>query len=355
MKLNTNGIPGIQNFITLYQTYVDWYKYFKKKDIEYLFEEDPSGIPVYGARDIEAINREPSKCIFVDNSTEGIRSIIDFEQYDTTKYYIFLSNGDWNPDYYKLPFKYINLVRHLFQFEYIDYVFNPHRLLYHTDFKYDFDCPKPYEFISTIGMCRDERDKFIEKFLNQYRGRDYILKYQGQDLGKDSTTIDDAHTDSENFNSTSVVPQLEKYYYSVCFSLPIDMYNQGKYNLLVEGEIDWPEQFTPTEKVVKVLLSGMPFVLVGSPYFLKNIQNFGFRTYQDLWDESYDDIVDYDERIDKITELCNTLMDFDWNANKEKLQEIAMHNRLRFLEGQDFFKKEFLLNKKRLEKFKSDC
>ena len=81
-----------------------------------------------------------------------------------------------------------------------------------------------------------------------------------------------------------------------------------------------------------------------------------FRTiYLDLWDESYDDIVDYDERIDKITELCNTLMDFDWNANKEKLQEIAMHNRLRFLEGQDLFQKEFLLNKKRLEKFKSDC
>jgi hypothetical protein len=52
----------------------------------------------------------------------------------------------------------------------------------------------------------------------------------------------------------------------------------------------------------------------------------GFRTYNTLWDESYDSVLDHSDRVNKIVELVQTLGHFDWQANRVQLQEISRHN-----------------------------
>jgi hypothetical protein len=99
----------------------------------------------------------------------------------------------------------------------------------------------------------------------------------------------------------------------------------------VESDINYQYGFLLSEKTIKCLISGMPFVIVSTPHFLKYLRELGFYTYSDLWDESYDEELDYVKRIDKIVDLCNNLDKFDWSANQSALELIALKNRSNFL------------------------
>ncbi len=48
------------------------------------------------------------------------------------------------------------------------------------------------------------------------------------------------------------------------------------------------DAFFPTEKTVRPIAAGKPFVTFGPVHFLKRLRDMGFRTFGDFWDESYD-------------------------------------------------------------------
>ena len=47
--------------------------------------------------------------------------------------------------------------------------------------------------------------------------------------------------------------------------------------------------FFPTEKIWKPILAGIPFVCIATQNFLKRVRDLGFKTYDTVWDESYDE------------------------------------------------------------------
>ena len=68
----------------------------------------------------------------------------------------------------------------------------------------------------------------------------------------------------------------------------------------------WSEKVVfPTEKLNKCLMVGHPFVIVSTPRYLANIKKIGFKTFDQWWDESYDDEVDDSKRFKK---LQNTIL-----------------------------------------------
>lgn len=73
-----------------------------------------------------------------------------------------------------------------------------------------------------------------------------------------------------------------------------------------------------TEKTAKAVASNMPFVIIGASGLLKRLHKLGFKTFGDFWDESYDDIEDYNERLEKIKEIIK------WVASKnlDELKDI---------------------------------
>jgi len=226
--------------------------------------------------------------------------------------------------------------------------------MFHNNNKYNFDYPKQYEFVNTTGSLRDERDRFFDCMKQNLETDNFICRYSGVDLGKPAGHLDVVNIEPNNFDSYNNISGLEKYYYNVCMSLPTKMYNSAYYNLVVEGEIDWPHQFIPTEKIVKALVTGIPFVLVGSPLFLQEIRKLGFRTYSELWDESYDAEFDFDKRMNKIIQLCNHLSKFDWEKNKEKLMEISSHNRDLFIQLDKIFQIEYEKQAMAMEKARKE-
>jgi hypothetical protein len=70
----------------------------------------------------------------------------------------------------------------------------------------------------------------------------------------------------------------------------------------------------PTEKLNKCLMVGHPFVIVSTPRYLANIKKIGFKTFDQWWDESYDDEVDDSKRFKK---LQNTILQIsEWNLEE---------------------------------------
>ena len=70
-----------------------------------------------------------------------------------------------------------------------------------------------------------------------------------------------------------------------------------------------------TEKSFKPIVHLQPFIMLSSPYSLKSIQNMGFKTFSEFWDESYDSETDHYKRLIKIIDLCKEIS--EWPAEKK--------------------------------------
>ena len=78
---------------------------------------------------------------------------------------------------------------------------------------------------------------------------------------------------------------------------------------------------------------GMPFVIVGTQGSLRYLRSYGFKTFGDLWDESYDDEPDNSKRIAKIAQVLKQLENTDRQAVFESAHDIIEHNWYHFYHG----------------------
>lgn len=84
-----------------------------------------------------------------------------------------------------------------------------------------------------------------------------------------------------------------------------------------------------TEKTMKAFIGKMPFIMVGFQNTLAALRELGYKTFHPYIDESYDSIIDYDERLQVIIKEINRLANFSqdqWLEWYEKVHPIAMHN-----------------------------
>ena len=58
-----------------------------------------------------------------------------------------------------------------------------------------------------------------------------------------------------------------------------------------------------SEKIWKSIRVGHPFIVVGNPGTLTELHNLGFKTFGDWWDESYDEEINLEKRIKKISKV----------------------------------------------------
>lgn len=91
-----------------------------------------------------------------------------------------------------------------------------------------------------------------------------------------------------------------------------------------------------TEKTFKPICLQMPFVIVGTQGSLAYLRSYGFKTFGDLWDESYDDEPNDQQRIKKIAELLKSLNDMTVEQRQElhrRARDIVEHNYNHFYGG----------------------
>lgn len=312
---------------------IEWYNIWKDSKVFYgksapgpLLINDPDGVVCYHHMDVKSINADPSKLIVIDCLTEALNHLEYFNRYRKDRHYVIFSNGTWSRDHWNLPIDYTLIWYPFFLCDMADTYNSPFRFCYHLDKEYHFDYPKPCGFVSTIGNVRPLRTRLVERLQQNISYQNYILRYSGQDLASPSKQYDVVNFVEGEFDPYVLI--FEKYYHSVSQSLPIKMHNQSYFNLIVETDLEHNHSFFLTEKTIKSVITGQPFVVFSNMHHLKNLKEIGFKTFSECWDESYDDIEDLDLRIDAIVKLCEFLGNgFDWQSNRSKLEEIKRHNR----------------------------
>lgn len=84
-----------------------------------------------------------------------------------------------------------------------------------------------------------------------------------------------------------------------------------------------------SEKIFKPLVLENPFMVWGDRFTLKKLQELGYRTFGDFWDESYDEGKDTIQRLDalvnSIQDLCNRSPE-DMLTMFKECEEILRHN-----------------------------
>ena len=93
-----------------------------------------------------------------------------------------------------------------------------------------------------------------------------------------------------------------------------------------------------TEKTLRPIACGHPFILASTPGSLQYLKRYGFQTFEKYIDESYDDIQDPVQRLEAIVKLMRSLSDLPANKKQQlhaDLAHICEYNKRRF------FSKEF--------------
>jgi hypothetical protein len=117
----------------------------------------------------------------------------------------------------------------------------------------------------------------------------------------------------------------------------LDLFDQSAESLLylVTETVATGHRHHLTEKTFKPIALGMPFIIVGTQGSLRYLRSYGFKTFGDLWDESYDDEPNDSLRIEKIAQVLKLLDRLEEHRQDifESAHEIIEHNWNHFYGG----------------------
>ena len=79
-----------------------------------------------------------------------------------------------------------------------------------------------------------------------------------------------------------------------------------------------------TEKTIKPILFKQPFIIFGPPKTLEALKSYGIRTFNDFWDESYDQEKDVRKRYEAVMKLCKEVAQWDEQKLKKFYDDSKM-------------------------------
>ena len=88
-----------------------------------------------------------------------------------------------------------------------------------------------------------------------------------------------------------------------------------------------------TEKTLRPIACGHPFILASTPGSLQYLRNYGFQTFDGIIDESYDLETDSSTRLELIVAAMKQISGWSpeqQRINREKIKEIVQHNKQHF-------------------------
>ena len=159
---------------------------------------------------------------------------------------------------------------------------------------YTMPCKSGYAHDTTTYNLNDYVDTNLMNSLG-------IIPEYIDDIGKTlPLTLDDPDKDEV----ASLFGSIDTYYQSSLISV------------VTETNFEDTDIFN-TEKIFKPMIHRHPFILVGPYKTLEKLRELGYKTFNEFWDESYDNIEDSNKRMLKIVELCKSIN--HWSDQEKKL------------------------------------
>lgn len=94
-----------------------------------------------------------------------------------------------------------------------------------------------------------------------------------------------------------------------------------------------------TEKTLRPIACDQPFILIAPHGSLEYLRNYGFQTFDSVWNESYDLEPDPEKRLIAVLDLMKEISQWDTCTRKKKMsqaREISAYNKKYFFSGKFF-------------------
>ena len=192
--------------------------------------------------------------------------------------------------------------------------------LKHNNQKYNFNhSDKKYDFLYLNKQSRIHRKKLFDALRKESLLDSSLISFLGPPYHiKLDKSYELPWVDAENY------PR-----YGSDQDIYEPQFNDCAFNLVSETNDNNHDVFI-TEKLWKPIIAQQIFVVHGNLGYLKKLREMGFRTFDSVFDESYDQEPDPDKRIEKIVSLCRHLRTVDKSKIYRETESIRQHNRDRF-------------------------
>jgi hypothetical protein len=175
-------------------------------------------------------------------------------------------------------------------------------------------------------------------FINIWKGpNNFGLNYRSKDLDRFE---DPAVVNQINIGSSTIIVAGIKNGYCLAQSIPTEIYKNSWYSIV--AETNWMSNDFFTEKTAKCFFAKRIFIFFGKQGQLKKLRELGYKTFDNIIDESYDEIENDVERWSFAFKEVIKLSKLDPLEVYSKANNILEHN-----------KQEVLNQIKRLELLKN--
>jgi hypothetical protein len=197
-------------------------------------------------------------------------------------------------------------------------------------------CNEKYKLIEGLyemGLLKDTRFSWVKNKTN----KNLLNKELLNELNIDADNFKPIQLEDDLVYGIDLV--MEEYLYTV----NPKWYYKSKVNIISETML-YPNLIHLTEKTWKAIYLGVPFVIYSpSKHYLKTLRNMGFKTFNSVINEDYDEVTSKD----KIIQVINSAKELAKIYNTSKVLDICKFNQELYFDFEYRKKvfKEFFLNK----------
>jgi hypothetical protein len=122
--------------------------------------------------------------------------------------------------------------------------------------------------------------------------------------------------------------------------LQAEPYIDTYFSLVTETVFNYPYSFR-TEKIWKPVAMAHPWIAVANCGYYRDMQHLGFRTFGHLIDESFDQIENSQDRIERISQVVEDLCRQDLDQFLAAAENVCKYNQQHLLHMRDQVRQEF--------------
>jgi hypothetical protein len=216
---------------------------------------------------------------------------------------------------------------------------------------------KPYKFLFLNGRTRPHRN-YLLKHFQSIGLLDYSLWTNLDSEHARSINLRLAHSpvpirlldpkyEFDFYQKQIQIPTTDTFVKNHLFNntwgeiyLKAEPYIDTYFSLVTETVFEYPYSFR-TEKIWKPIAMGHPWIAVANAGYYRDIQNLGFRTFDGIIDESFDQINNDQERIDRIAKVVEDLCQQDLASFLKECYTVCKYNQQHLAEMRLKVRKEF--------------
>ena len=183
---------------------------------------------------------------------------------------------------------------------------------------------------------REYRLKFLDLLIDADLSNDCVISTQH--VNHQGVHLRDYQVQDERFAvNTEKLLQIPDNMTSASSSADydVDHINRTSISVILETVVDGNKVHL-TEKILRAIACGHPFVLVAGPGALSYLRDYGFQTFNHIFDESYDNELDLIKRLEMVVSTMCEIQKLD-QAQWREINRVAEQNRQRFF-SEDFIK-----------------